>query len=168
MNPHYGDYYSDDKGKTPPADYLSPNPIKFLTVATGTVFAFRAVAEKKDDLPQKVRNAFISALTQEGVGAKTAIGYGRFEVVEEKGNVPSVKPEPSKNQERSPLEKWCDAVKVIKANDAGRIGTTIDSAVSQLPLEEDKRKFAQAVREHMGKDFKRSKARTKLESYLNA
>lgn len=32
MTPHYGDYYIDKEGKTPPADYLSPNPIIFLTV----------------------------------------------------------------------------------------------------------------------------------------
>lgn len=32
MTPHYGDYYTDSDSKTPPADYLSPNPIIFLTV----------------------------------------------------------------------------------------------------------------------------------------
>jgi CRISPR-associated protein Cmr6 len=35
MNPHYGDYYADKKDNgnpVPPADYLKPNPITFLTV----------------------------------------------------------------------------------------------------------------------------------------
>lgn len=35
MNPHYGDYYADKKvngNPVPPADYLKPNPITFLTV----------------------------------------------------------------------------------------------------------------------------------------
>lgn len=35
MNPHYGDYYADKKANgnpVPPADYLKPNPISFLTV----------------------------------------------------------------------------------------------------------------------------------------
>lgn len=35
MNPHYGDYYADKKANghsVPPADYLTPNPITFLTV----------------------------------------------------------------------------------------------------------------------------------------
>lgn len=81
MNPHYGAYYGDLQKKTPPADYLSPNPIKFLTVAQGTIFIFRAIAEKRDDIPQKVREALRRALTEEGVGAKTAVGYGRFEIM---------------------------------------------------------------------------------------
>jgi len=79
MNPHYGDYY-DPKKQTPPADYLPPNPIKFLTVAPGTAFIFRAIARKEDDIPQMVRKALHNALTKEGVGAKTAIGYGHFEL----------------------------------------------------------------------------------------
>ncbi|OGP83656.1 MAG: type III-B CRISPR module RAMP protein Cmr6 [Deltaproteobacteria bacterium RBG_16_58_17] len=166
MNPHYGDYYSDDKGKTPPADYLSPNPIKFLTVAAGTIFIFRAIAEKTDNMPEKVRAAFMKALTVEGVGAKTSVGYGRFAVVEEKGNVPSGKPEHSNTQERTPLEKWCDAVKGIKPNDAGKIGSTIDNALKGLISEDDKQKFAQAVKDHMGSTFKGSKAKEKLKGYL--
>jgi CRISPR-associated protein Cmr6 len=35
MNPHYGDYYAEKKANgnpVPPADYLKPNPITFLTV----------------------------------------------------------------------------------------------------------------------------------------
>ncbi|MDO9559798.1 MAG: type III-B CRISPR module RAMP protein Cmr6 [Syntrophales bacterium] len=82
MNPHYGPYYSDG---APPADHHNPTPIKFLTVAKGTTFIFRAVAEKKENLPEKVRAALTKALTEEGVGAKTAVGYGRF-VIDEKGH----------------------------------------------------------------------------------
>jgi CRISPR-associated protein Cmr6 len=80
MNPHYGDYYADKEGKKPPADYLSPSPIKFLTVSTENIFVFRAIAERKNGLAQKVNDAFKKALTEEGVGAKTAVGYGRFEI----------------------------------------------------------------------------------------
>ena len=78
MNPHYGDYYSDETKQKPPADYLSPNPIKFLTVAAGTTFIFRAVVEKKEGLSDMVHLALTKALTEEGVGAKTSVGYGRF------------------------------------------------------------------------------------------
>ena len=85
MNPHYGDYYSDDNHRTPPGDYLDPTPIKFLTTAPGTVFIFRALVEKeKAELPAMVKAAFRKILTEEGIGAKTAVGYGRFgHVVEE-------------------------------------------------------------------------------------
>ncbi|MDP2268733.1 MAG: hypothetical protein Q8K46_06130, partial [Deltaproteobacteria bacterium] len=129
-----------------------------------TTFIFRAVAEKKNGMPEKVRAAFIKALTKEGVGAKTAVGYGRFSVVEEKGNFPRA--EHSNIHERTPLEKWCDANKFIKANDAGKIGSTIDNALKALISEDDKQTFAQTVKEHMGGTFKGSKAKEKLKVYL--
>ena len=84
MNPHYGDYYGDDTNKTPPADYLNPIPIKFLTVAKDTVFVFRALVDRElIELTEKVKTAFKKALTEEGVGAKTAVGYGLFENLQE-------------------------------------------------------------------------------------
>ncbi len=76
MNPHYGDYYKEGK---PPADYLEPNPIKFLTVAKNTEFVFRAVAT--GDLVDQVKGAIEKAL-RDGIGAKTALGYGEFEVID--------------------------------------------------------------------------------------
>lgn len=80
MNPHYGPYYQDT-GTKPPADYYNPVPIKFLTVKAGAVFIFRTIAPKQDDLPQKIRDTLRKALTEEGVGAKTAVGYGRFDII---------------------------------------------------------------------------------------
>lgn len=115
MNPHYGDYYGDEKKTISPADYLSPNPIKFLTVAPGTVFFFRAVAERGADLPAKVRAALIRALTEEGVGAKTAVGYGRF-IVDEEANADRARrferrireEEEKRHPWRGPLERLKD------------------------------------------------------------
>lgn len=85
MNPHYGGYHSDDNHRTPPGDYLDPTPIKFLTTTAGTVFIFRALVDKeKTELPAMVKAAYKKILIAEGVGAKTAVGYGRFShVVEE-------------------------------------------------------------------------------------
>lgn len=43
MNPHYPDYYKETgeaKPKTPPGNWQSPLPVKFLTVAPGTAFRF--------------------------------------------------------------------------------------------------------------------------------
>ncbi len=77
MNPHYGAYYLEGK---PPADFLTPVPIKFLTVEKGTEFVFRAVVSKEYGITDMVKKAFKKALTEEGVGAKTAVGYGRFEI----------------------------------------------------------------------------------------
>lgn len=83
MTPHYSDYYRDKKDKTPPTDWLKPEPIQFLTVAPGQAFLF-AVAprspeeeQSKEDVKNVVR-WLEEALSWEGAGAKTAVGYGRF------------------------------------------------------------------------------------------
>ena len=112
MNPHYGDYY---RGEKPPADYLSPVLIHFLTVKdTSFQFVFGIkedikASELKTDNQPKTKLIFDSknqpiklknengeikelsmesslleitevwlqkALTEHGVGAKTAVGYG--------------------------------------------------------------------------------------------
>lgn len=82
MNPHYGEYYQDAK---PPADYLEPTPIKFLTVAPKTTFVFRAIINKHrkdyESLKQSIKKILEQALTKEGIGAKTALGYGLFEEI---------------------------------------------------------------------------------------
>lgn len=75
MNPHYTGYYS--KGEAP-GDYEKPTPIKFLTVAKGTKFIFRILVEKGSNVEEEVSNALRNSLEKEGVGAKTAVGYGRF------------------------------------------------------------------------------------------
>lgn len=77
MTPHYGDYY---QGKSPPADWLSPNPIPFLTVAPGQLFQF-ALAPGAPGARADCNTAvqwLADALAWLGAGAKTAVGYGRF------------------------------------------------------------------------------------------
>lgn len=163
MNPHYGLYYSDG---VPPADHHNPTPIKFLTVAPGTTFIFRAVTKKENGLPQKVKKALLSALTEEGVGAKTAVGYGRFAVDEKTQSVAAEKGTIKEKAEPTPLEKCCAAFTNVKPGDAGRIGSLIDTALKTLISEEDKKAFAKYVKEFMGKDFKKSKAKDKIKNYL--
>jgi len=77
MNPHYQPYYQNNE---PPGDWHNPNPIFFLTVPEGIVFQF-AIAPRDERgvcLLDKARDILISALEEFGVGAKTALGYGRF------------------------------------------------------------------------------------------
>ncbi len=77
MNNHYQDYYMGD---LPPADWMDPNPIKFLTVRDAS-FVFRMFADKTDvdkSTLEKVAQALSQALTELGIGAKTAVGYGRL------------------------------------------------------------------------------------------
>lgn len=77
MNPHYSKYYQDDK---PPADYLEPIPIKFLVVKKDTEFIFRILVYKnnRDSEIKNIKDILTKTLTEEGIGAKTAIGYGLF------------------------------------------------------------------------------------------
>jgi CRISPR-associated protein Cmr6 len=80
MNPHYGKYYSKetDRGRpVPPADYLSPVPVYFLTVAGGCEFAFAVAPRNGDgDLAETTADWLKQALQEMGVGAKTVAGYG--------------------------------------------------------------------------------------------
>lgn len=80
MNVHYQDYYG--KGKAP-TDYLSPNPIPFLTVQD-TSFQFILGSKKAEWLNWKIGEKNIvewtkEALQNHGIGAKTAVGYGYME-----------------------------------------------------------------------------------------
>ena len=82
INPHYPDYYGEKN--SPPADNQSPKPIQFLTVKPGTDFIFRFLVSKSKEISDQTlldfRNTITKALEQEGVGAKTSIGYGLFEI----------------------------------------------------------------------------------------
>lgn len=93
MNPHYGDYYNkkpmtiklangkEQQIETPPADYLSPNPIFFLTVAPDVSFKFALAPRPGIGNTTDLNNGYNllkEALENIGAGAKTAVGYGYF------------------------------------------------------------------------------------------
>lgn len=86
MNPHYGDYYGKKKVNgqlVPPADYLSPVPIFFLTVAKDAVFSF-AIGVRKSGTDEDVEIGFdllTKALDALGAGGKTAVGYGYMDAI---------------------------------------------------------------------------------------
>lgn len=87
MNVHYQDYYSgktDSQGHPiPPADYLNPNPIPFLTVGKSSPFLFAVGwrGEKDEKARQQAQQWLTVGLRELGLGAKTAAGYGYFEEV---------------------------------------------------------------------------------------
>lgn len=97
MNPHFGEYYQ--RKDQPPADYLNPIPIPFLTVGKDTKFEF-VIGDRNNiklsDNPS-LRSSKLTegmpddstlldiayhwlkmTLTDHGIGAKTAVGYGYF------------------------------------------------------------------------------------------
>jgi len=76
INPHYKDYYED---KAPPANWLSPNPVYFLAIAPGAHFHF-AVASKQKELADRAIAWLKAGLDKYGIGSKTLVGYGHFDV----------------------------------------------------------------------------------------
>ena len=79
MTPHYSEYYQDGK---PPGDWINPNPIPFLSVKQGAIFGF-IVAPRRQSAEaashcETACHWLTNALDWIGAGAKTAVGYGRF------------------------------------------------------------------------------------------
>ncbi|WP_124728249.1 type III-B CRISPR module RAMP protein Cmr6 [Staphylospora marina] len=84
MTPHVSEYYRDPD-RNAPDDMQDPTPIPFLTVASGQTFLFAVMPRipscetcRKD--AEQVMDWLKEALDWIGAGAKTAVGYGRFEV----------------------------------------------------------------------------------------
>ena len=73
MNPHFSDYYTDTEL---PTDTQDPIPINFLTVGQ-TPFRF-AILTKEQELIKIAEDWVNKTLTDKGLGAKTAVGYGYF------------------------------------------------------------------------------------------
>jgi len=76
MNPHYSEYYGT-KGKIPPADYLSPVPILFMTVKKGIKFMFSMASLNNENL-NEAWECLKNGVFLFGIGGKTHVGYGRF------------------------------------------------------------------------------------------
>jgi CRISPR-associated protein Cmr6 len=77
MTPHYGPWYASGEA---PADWHSPTPIPFLTVAAEAKFQFCLLPNKpsgKSDV-ERCAEWLEEALLELGIGAKTAVGYGRM------------------------------------------------------------------------------------------
>lgn len=76
MNVHYPDYYGEGKA---PTDTQKLNPIFFLTVED-TEFQFILGCKDKEskDLLKTAFEWMKKALSNKGIGAKTAVGYGYF------------------------------------------------------------------------------------------
>ncbi|GAK51206.1 CRISPR-associated RAMP protein, Cmr6 family [Candidatus Moduliflexus flocculans] len=81
MNPHYPKYYGSEKQA--PSDWQNPIPVPFLTLENAK-FTFALAIKRKtgDAFAQDCLNAAVTWLkkgvTEHGLGAKTAVGYGYF------------------------------------------------------------------------------------------
>ncbi len=97
MTPHYGKWYEEggnignvaNEPQKVPADWHSPVPVPFLVVKKAN-FLFCIAPRRRPETESerisveaeldKVITALADALQYLGAGAKTAVGYGRFEV----------------------------------------------------------------------------------------
>lgn len=80
MNVHYPDYYG---GTSAPTDTQSPRPILFLTVEE-TEFQFMLGCKEDDkNLLETALKWLEKALQNKGIGAKTAVGYGYMNPVQQ-------------------------------------------------------------------------------------
>lgn len=78
INPHYGNYFDPNDKTDYPDDHHNPVPVKFLAVESGTEFCFRCVFEKNEEIRKRAEQVFLDAFGN-GLGAKTSIGFGRFD-----------------------------------------------------------------------------------------
>jgi CRISPR-associated protein Cmr6 len=82
MTPHFPDWYAGSRGAKPD-DTSDPRPLPFLSVAKGSEFEVVLLALSRNtaavDLEQ-VENHLRQGCDERGLGAKTAAGYGAFQV----------------------------------------------------------------------------------------
>lgn len=86
LNPHFKKYY---EGESAPGDWLSPEPIFFLTVPPGTAFITaltirtpsqdQSQRQQQEEMLNDAEELLRQALATIGIGAKTAVGYGLFD-----------------------------------------------------------------------------------------
>jgi CRISPR-associated protein Cmr6 len=87
LNPHFMKYYGGERG---PTEDQSPIPVKFLVVKQDADFVFRmllrcpfndALEKNQEKLVELIERNLRRAISEEGIGAKTTLGFGRFEII---------------------------------------------------------------------------------------
>ncbi|MBA2662023.1 MAG: type III-B CRISPR module RAMP protein Cmr6 [Bradymonadaceae bacterium] len=85
VTPHHVAYY---RGAAVPADWNTPQTTTFVAVSQATNFQFGIMASRPKDAQsladaEQARAWLVEALEWIGAGARTSVGYGRFELVGE-------------------------------------------------------------------------------------
>ena len=179
MNCHYKDYLNSKPGERDfrgPTEDQQPNPQKYWAVSPWLDnerplhFVFRMLVPKAlANAPQykKFRAAVQDALHIHGLGAKTAVGHGRF--VDGSGTVSAavsqgisedqgIKQVPSAIEDEA-FQKILRDVNLLTAKDKGKVGAIIEK-LARLTTDRDKAAAARAIQERLGpKAFKDLKKR---------
>ncbi len=135
LNPHFMAYYN---GKRGPTEDQSPVPVKFLVVKAGAEFVFRlllrqplhqSLEKDQERLVSLIEKNLCRVLTEEGLGAKTSLGFGRFSVIEktEAAKVLNWQMKDKKKQEILNFPWRAKAIPVIQAvSDYGQLMQAMD------------------------------------------
>lgn len=126
LNPHFMKYYGGEQG---PTEDQNPIPVKFLVVKPEAEFVFRLLLrlpfKKSPEKDQEkvfdaIKKNLARAITEEGMGAKTSLGFGRFSILNE--NEPSdvqgwleKQEEEQKKEREQRLFPWRPFLKKIEA-----------------------------------------------------
>ncbi|WP_419783953.1 type III-B CRISPR module RAMP protein Cmr6 [Maridesulfovibrio sp.] len=76
ITPHYTSYYN---GEGAPTGMDDPKPIKIAALCPG--LRFQVILQGPEKHRKYVRRMLWELLEEEGIGGKTAVGYGRFEYI---------------------------------------------------------------------------------------
>lgn len=76
INPHYPEYY---RGNRLPDGTDNPIPIKIAALCPG--LRFLVTIQGPEDYRKLAKSVLVQLLEEEGIGGKTAVGYGRFTYV---------------------------------------------------------------------------------------
>lgn len=120
-NVHYPDYYRT--GQTKDLSNENPRPNPFPAVETGAQFAFCLVLNGRDNRPEVLNAArrwLEVALTERGLGAKTAAGYGWFslqpqvlaEIIEEEQRAKELAEEQSRKAAEARAKEMAEATRI--------------------------------------------------------
>lgn len=160
MTPHYAAW--DEQ--SPPGDWRSPTPIPFLVTGTGTKFLF-GFAPRTGMMLERDESATVcswleGALEWGGAGAKTAVGYGRFQRDEAATN--SLRNKASKQEAASsPMGRWqLELESLTEEVVLDRVRVNLMPGTGQLREPGERRAFAEAVQAlgfltHWGRGTKR-------------
>jgi len=80
INNHYPEYYSSNNAEQYPTPYQNPVLVYFLTLGKESQFAFAVAGQEQDEKTEQLvkiaKEWLCQGLSELGVGAKTAAGYG--------------------------------------------------------------------------------------------
>lgn len=144
LTPHHSAYYGGEA--VPPADWDSPIPVPFLSVTGKFVFALGLASGVGEADGQPWLNAAWQvlelALREEGIGAKTTSGYGRFRLKEAQPQDPT----PVAVAAASPVDLLLQRFSQVKDKDlAPQAPALIGELYGLEATQEEKRRAAQAI-----------------------